>query len=520
MIKNAVMIVLDSLQFNYLGCYGNDWIKTPNIDRLATEGVLFENAYTEGSPTIPTRRAMLTGRYTLPFKGWGPLDSDDTTVADIAMANQCRSALYFDTAPMHMYKYGYQRGFDEVVFLRGQELDLQFYNNDPIIHVNPEDYIKIVEKKDETEQDKIERLVNATELTGFLRHRQYWRTDEDQMVAQLTKCAMQYFDRYDPNKPFLFWFDSFDPHEPWDPPSVYDPDMKCPYNTDYKGKDIILPTMGSTTEEKLYTEEELHHIRMLYAEKVTCVDKWVGKLLDHLKSKGLYENTMIIVTSDHGEPLGNGKHGHGIMRKCRPWPYEELVHLPLIIRTPGIEAGKRIKSFVADVDLASTMLDFLGIKDEKRMADIQGQSLLPLMRGEVDKVRDWAIAGYHGFSWSLITEDWSYVHWLHQDKMELDGGDSMKRGDIMYEFYDVQSAIGGASDAVIVEDRNRLRAKEQDKEIWTCTPSATTETPQGDELYKRKEDPWQLENVLDKHPEKGVEMLKKLREIMLELRTG
>ena len=61
MINNVVMIVLDTLQFNYLGCYGNDWIKTPNIDRLAAEGVLFENAYTEGSPTIPTRRA--TPRY-------------------------------------------------------------------------------------------------------------------------------------------------------------------------------------------------------------------------------------------------------------------------------------------------------------------------------------------------------------------------------------------------------------------------------------------------------------------------
>jgi hypothetical protein len=123
MIKNVIMVVLDTLQFNYLACYGNDWIQTPSIDRLAAEGILFENAYTEGSPTIPTRRAMMTGRYSLPFKGWGPLDPDDTTVADICMANQCRSALYYDTAPMHMYKYGYQRGFDEVLFRRGQELE-------------------------------------------------------------------------------------------------------------------------------------------------------------------------------------------------------------------------------------------------------------------------------------------------------------------------------------------------------------------------------------------------------------
>ena len=207
------------------------------------------------------------------------------------------------------------------------------------------------------------------------------------------------------------------------------------------------------------------------------------------------------------------------MRKCRPWPYEELVHLPLIIRAPGLEAGKRIESFVADVDFTPTMLDFLEIEDKKRMADIQGESLLPLMRGEVDQVRDWAVAGYHGFSWSLITDEWSYIHWLHQDKMELDGGDSMKQGDIMYEFYDVQSAVGGAREITVVEDRDRLREKEQDENIWTCTPGATTDTPKGDELYNRKEDPWQLKNVLDKHPEKGVEMLKKLREIMLEIKA-
>ncbi len=70
MLKNAIVVMFDSLQFNYLGCYGNTWIKTPNFDRLAREGVLFENAYTEGLPTVPCRRAMHTGRFTLPVSGW------------------------------------------------------------------------------------------------------------------------------------------------------------------------------------------------------------------------------------------------------------------------------------------------------------------------------------------------------------------------------------------------------------------------------------------------------------------
>ena len=69
-IKNVVLIMLDTLQFNYLGCYGNKVVKTPNIDRLARQGFLFENAYSEGLPTVPVRRALMTGRFTLPYGGW------------------------------------------------------------------------------------------------------------------------------------------------------------------------------------------------------------------------------------------------------------------------------------------------------------------------------------------------------------------------------------------------------------------------------------------------------------------
>ncbi len=92
----------------------------------------------------------------------------------------------------------------------------------------------------------------------------------------------------DRNKQFFLWVDCFDPHEPWDPPSVYDPDLKCPYDPDYKGKDMIVPLMGETN---LFTEPEMHHIRMLYAEKVTMVDKWLGHLLDKVRALGLEENT-------------------------------------------------------------------------------------------------------------------------------------------------------------------------------------------------------------------------------------
>ena len=111
-----------------------------------------------------------------------------------------------------------------------------------------------------------------------------------------------------------------------------------------------------------------------------------------------------------------GEHGHGIMRKCRPWPYEELVHAVMMLRAPGLPAGKRVKSFVQSVDVAPTVCEWLGLGVHP---DMQGKSLLALARGEVEKVRDFAIAGYYRYSWSIITDEWSYIHWIKDDEKSV-----------------------------------------------------------------------------------------------------
>ncbi len=122
-INNVIVVMTDTLQYDYLGCYGNNWIQTPNYDRFALQGALFENCYADALPTVPCRRSMLTGRYTLPFVGWGPLRPEDTTISDILWGTGVQTALVFDTAPMRLPKYGFSRGFDYVKFSHGQELD-------------------------------------------------------------------------------------------------------------------------------------------------------------------------------------------------------------------------------------------------------------------------------------------------------------------------------------------------------------------------------------------------------------
>ena len=326
--KKVIVVMLDTLQFNYLGCYGNTRVKTPNIDRFATEGVVFENAYTEGLPTVPCRRAMLTGRYTLPVKGWSQLDVSDTTIADLCWGQPIDSYLIHDSGPFRLPKFGYSRGFDKVFFLHGHETDHQYYAQDELGGgLKAEDYYEdhVMEKADEILGENVMRpLMNQVEC--HLKERQYWKSDGDQHAAQIMKEAVRNLERVDRNKSFFMWIDCFDPHEPWDAPSVYDPDLKCPYDPDYEGKDMFLPIQGHV--DGLYTDRELEHIRALYAEKVTMVDKWFGHLMNNIRTLGMEDDTLVILVSDHGSPMGKGEHGHGIMRKCRPWPYEELAPHP------------------------------------------------------------------------------------------------------------------------------------------------------------------------------------------------
>jgi arylsulfatase A-like enzyme len=508
-IKNVIVVMADTLQYNYLGCYGNDWIRTPNYDRFATQATLFENCYADALPTVPCRRSMLTGRYTLPFVGWAPLRLEDTTITDILWGTGVQTALVFDTAPMRLPKYGFSRGFDYVKFFHGQELDTQYFENDQLYGLNPDDYFEERSKKG-IDPTIVESLKN--ELESTLKHRQHWRSDEDSQVAMVMKGSIKYLEEeVDRTKPFFLWVDSFDPHEPWDPPSVWEPDRDYLYHPGYKGKDQITPIPGIVGDR--FSEEELHHIRMLYAEKVTLVDKWVGKLLDKIRELGFWDNSLIILTSDHGQPLGNGKHGHGLMRKFRPWPYEELAHVPCLVRVPDLFEGKRIKSLIQSCDIGPTVIEWLGclekspeeregfkLKSTLSSEDMTGKSILPLIAGEIDKIRDFAITGFYGFSWSIITDDFSYVHWLPNECESTE--------EAIKKVYD----SGGMEAGEATKDL-------QTDDMWTCTPHSEIAIPEKDELYDRRKDPFQLKNIIEKKPEEAKELLRKLKLFIGELRT-
>jgi hypothetical protein len=159
---------------------------------------------------------------------------------------------------------------------------------------------------------------------------------------------------------------------------------------------------------------------------------------------------------------------------------------------------------------------------------MQGKDLLPLAKGEVEKVRDFAIAGYFRYSWSIVTEDWSHIHWLKDDEKSI--ADS-RFGIYGKDLAESTAHLREVAQANAVEDRDTAfynKAHEEHtkaasldgEDQWTCTAASSVEVPERDELYRRTDDQFQLNNLVADEPEKAAEMFEKLRLFMAELRAS
>lgn len=447
---NVVVIVTDSMRADHLGChplcqrYNGRKVQTPNLDRLAAEATLFTQAYAESLPTMQTRHNWWTGRVGFPFRGWQPFDNEDYMLAEVLWDKGYTSALISDTYHMHKPVYNCGRGFDTVVWVRGQEYDP--WVADPAIVVDLSRNHRL--RGDETD------AMWKPRFEQNLRNTTFRKGEEDYSVARVVKETIKWLDvtvksKGIKNNLFL-WVDCFDPHEPWDPPEPY----ASMYDPDYNGKAITDPVPGAT--ENYMTPAEVHHTKSLYAGEITMVDRWVGVLLDYLRDLGLYDNSLIMHISDHGEPFGE----HGIIRKASPWNYEELVHIPWIIRHPeGIGAGKRISEFVQSTDLMPTILDFLKVpvplelpfSAPRKSAQLfpqdvilhtntiplHGQSVLKLMSGETDKIRNYVYTGHHNQQWSIRSEEWSYLFPLVPEGGRVGGTELYSRRNDLAEQHNV-----------------------------------------------------------------------------------
>ena len=394
---NIIMIMIDSLRLDHLGCYGNEWIKTPNIDAFSQESVLFENAYPEGLPTMPVRTALFTGNYTLTNRFWQALLPQDVTMAELLDEYGYVSSLITDTYHMFKPNMNYHRGFHSYEWIRGQEMD--GYKTAPHkVDLSP--FIK--------------EALHGTYIIRILD--QYFRNvagrkgEEDYFAPQVMTAASNWLtENHASNKPFFLHVDCFDPHEPWEPPAEF---AEMYADSDYRGKRIILPKGGPCD---WMTPEEIAYTRSQYAGEVSFVDKWFGKLMTTIRDLGLLDDSLVVVLSDHGHPHGE----HGVMLKMGDQLYSELLKIPMLIRFPKAEnAGKKVSGLVQVVDILPSILDYIGHANEAEF--MQGKSFLPLVSGEKERIRDYATMGFFSSEDRCIRdENWSFIRRPEGVKNEL-----------------------------------------------------------------------------------------------------
>lgn len=388
---NFIVIVCDTFRRDHLSFYGSERVRTPNLDRLASESVVFDGAYACSFPTLPCRAEMFTGKFVFPYLTWGPFPAGETTLAERMARARYHTALVIDNLPVSKRSYGYDQGFETRVRIRGQWYDEWADPSTPVRFPAPE--------------GKLDQLPRVRQYLQNVSDR---RTEEDYFAPRVTLAAEEWLERFAHAGPFFLWVECFDPHEPWDPhPDYVDPKL-------VGDERIIYPRMGKSTR---YSPAELASIRELYAGEVRMVDRWMGRLLDSIDRLGLRENTVLVFVSDHGVFLGEheliGKAGKQ-REDVDGWPpYREVSQIPYMLRLPGV-SPRRLSAFVHPGDLMPTVLELAGIPIPE---DVRASSLLPLVRGEQERLRDvavtaWSYRGWRRYHPTCIRNDeWSLVWW-------------------------------------------------------------------------------------------------------------
>ena len=442
--KNVIVLMLDSFRWDFFGASGKSAVPTPALDRFASEATLFTRSYPEGLPTVPVRTSLFTGRFTYPFRRWQVLYPDDhPLLSEILWSEGFHSALITDVYHLHKPSYAFGRGFDEVQWIRGQESDP--FVRDPKILASVD-----VESRHKPRGDNDKSGIE--QVRTYLANRHDWKNEDDHFTPRVIEKSLDWLRRQDRKENLFLWVDNFCPHEPWDPPDKYLKQFAPDY--DLAGRRLICPTPGDV--EGYLTPEDLANSRALYGGVTAFVDAWVGRFLDGLREMGLYDNSLIIVATDHGEPFGE----HGIVRKARPWPYEELAHTFLMIRHPSGDGVARVESYTQQTDMTATILDYLTID---RPAHMTSQSLLPLILGKEEKIRDASVCCHYDESVSLIHDDWKYIYWIGGGAHSRPGSNLTKQG---VELYNLRDDPGEQRDVSAAEPE---RVQDMDRRMLEFT---------------------------------------------------
>jgi len=345
---NVILILIDALRADSLGCYGYERETSPYLDAFAANNILFENARSQATCTFPSVNSMLTSRY-----------------------------------PFHFVKLFKEREFgipDDLPYLPEILKDNGFttmaFSSSPIMRNTPSRDFQVMGYG-----------------RGFDIFEEYEWKDASVINAAVRKRLRKI------SEPFFLFLHYMDPHDPYDPPEEF----KQAFCTPYDDKDYIMrgdpnPILDLIKEETMdlnLTKRDIQHLKDLYDAEVAFVDREIGIFLDHLSDLDYLENSIIIICADHGEEFLE----HKTVKHCMT-VYEALVHVPLMMKIPSQGISGRRYALVENMDVVPTILDYSGI--DQRGYDFQGTSLKPV----IDK--DEAIHSHSfcaQYNWRSVTDN-------------------------------------------------------------------------------------------------------------------
>lgn len=363
----AIVVMFDSLNSDYLPTYRPDsGVHAPNFARLADRAVTFDRCYAGSLPCMPARRELHTARYNFLHRGWGPLEPFDDSIP--AMLSRAGVTTHLATDHMHYWEDGgatYHTRYGTCSLIRGQQGDpWKGRVADPEVG----DDLR-VRRSGTWRQDRINREYIA---------------GHDQYPQTLTFDAGLEFVR--DNRDEQNWFvqiETFDPHEPFDASERF----RELYGA---GADPRLPHLDWPDYQQVLEDERVQaEVRTHYSALVSQCDESLGRVLDAMDEHGLWDDTLLIVCTDHGFLLGE----QGWWGKSVPPWFEETVHIPLFVWDPRQRArGVRSAALVQTIDIGPTLLDLFGVPVTPHM---QGRSLAGAVE-EAAGFREFALFGAFG----------------------------------------------------------------------------------------------------------------------------
>lgn len=402
---NILLITCDQLRSDFVGCYGSDFISTPNIDALASEGCVFENAYSPNPVCIPARHNLITG---LPARYHG---FDDNYFE--SSAKPC--PYYLPTFAQVLNDGGYETiaigkmhfqperravGFDH--FLNMDELPDTREEDDYAMYLKEIGYGSL-------------QSPHGVRTCMYMQPQRSLIPEEHHGSAWVADRAIDFLDATRGRKPFLMWVGFIHPHPPFDIPEDW-ADM-------YKGK-IPKPTVTKTPLSQLaeenkqlgcgFDDEVIMRMRELYASAVSFADHQIGRIIEKLDELGLKDDTLIVFTSDHGEMLGD----LGTFQKFLP--YDASAKIPMVVRYPKkLKAGERRDYFVDLNDMLPTFLDEAGMEYPADY-DLPGESIF-VPEGRKNRRYQYVEHQRSNKRWcSIRDERYKYIHYYGGDPQLFD----------------------------------------------------------------------------------------------------